>query len=131
MNANELLKGFVDDKIWYIFDSLLINIHADQSRLNYTSYTRQLTIRRPTILHDFFIQEVVSDIRDQLDIIRSGSDSDAIFARDICPGRSTTIILGGNFPSRHDLMILFDIEMLNILASLFKSHTAKREQVWK
>lgn len=56
----------------------------------------------PAGVHEYFIDKVEDEIRNQLKQIRSGSDNAAIFAQKINCSRSTTIHFPLSSESRHD-----------------------------
>ncbi|KAF2621118.1 hypothetical protein BU25DRAFT_443956 [Macroventuria anomochaeta] len=72
LRQDGVLWGFVDDKIRYDYDES----------------TRRLVVRKPTGVHELFINELEDDIRSQLKAIRGGFDRKAQFAQKYEPDAS-------------------------------------------
>ncbi|KAF2022604.1 hypothetical protein EK21DRAFT_105697 [Setomelanomma holmii] len=75
LRQDDVLWGFVDDKIRYDYDA----------------HRCRLSIRMPTPIHERFIDQVEDDIRRQLRKIQNGSGKTAEFAQKVYSARSTEI----------------------------------------
>lgn len=61
------------------------------NRYDHFGESRRLVVRRPTGVHELFIDAVEDAIRNQLKEIRNGSGTAATFAQKVRPARSTEI----------------------------------------